>query len=146
MKKEAKIKGAIYGGNILVNPLIKSVQLESELGNPGNPVGAAIYFGVDLISYFFPKLSSNKYIGVAKVLGAGYYAASSFLDAINGKFEDLIFEAPMAYQLITDSAKIYRNKSLKKDFREIGKSGKDVYSKTKPKVEKLGKTIEGKLE
>ena len=131
MKKETKIKGIVYGSNLVVNPVINVVGAQSALGNPGNPFGAAVFGALDVISYFLPSLKTNKYVGVGKVIGGVYYSLSSVMNGINGNLLDLPFDASMAYQLIVDSMEIYKKRNLKSDFKEIGKKGKELGKKGK---------------
>ncbi len=93
----------------------------------GNPVGAIIYGGLDLIKSVYPGASSSKYVRLLESAGAVYYGLSVVADlfgVLNGDFGQLAklpLDVAMLYETGTNTAKDYKkeNSKIRNDLSEV---------------------------
>jgi hypothetical protein len=108
IKKETKGKIAIYGSNFIAGAIGNQFNY-----NLGNPIGAIVYGGLDLMKSAFPKLKENKYIRLTEVAGALGYGVSTVKDLVGILHGDLNSLA----QLPFDVGMVYETgKNVKEDY------------------------------
>jgi hypothetical protein len=135
-----KRKIATYGSNFIVG--VKPVQnvigkgLETLTGSAakiGNPAGAIVYGGLDLLRNFAPKVKQNKYFRLAEAAGTGMYALATVRDLFGilkgdmGSLAQLPFDAAMLYEVGKNTIKDYKKKSIKDDLAGVVEDGSNTY-------------------
>ena len=101
------IRTGIYCVNIIPYTLIKKC-------NVGNPIIGSISAGLDVACSLSDTWRGSKYVRLAKVAGAAYYAGNSVFDFFNGihgnnhLLAQFAFDASLACQLGKDVFDLYR--------------------------------------
>ena len=128
--KDGKRRAGIYLENLISSPLIGIINggLDATIKLClTNTAGAVFYGGLDILGGFSDKIRESKFTRVSKLIGAAYFGGFTTFDLVSIAVGDynaavnLLFDAPMTYQLVKDNFDYYGQpgKELLDDFSFI---------------------------
>jgi hypothetical protein len=149
MKKETKVKIAIYGSNLLIpsaasfiHNVALGIPILKRISNSANPYGAVFYGALDLVGGLSKKIKNSRFTKLSKLVGAGYYGTSAVIDLFSiagGDSQSLanfIFDASMVYQLGKETAENYSGQEILDEFKGITDTAKGLIGKLKESKKK----------
>lgn len=120
--KNLKRKLGVYGANFVARPVGNLIKSGS---NIGNPIGAIVYGGLDILRNAIPSLKNNKYIRLFEAGGFAVYGlktVGNLLSIAKGNYHDLAelpFNALMAYETGKNTLEDYAGKDIINDVKQI---------------------------